>query len=42
MRYVFGWDMIIVSIDVRAQEAIFTPLSICGPFVVVGTGYVFG
>ena len=23
--YIFGWDMIVVSIDVRAQVAIFTP-----------------
>ena len=40
MIYIFGWDMIIVSIDAGAQEAIFTPFIQCGPCVVVGTGYV--
>ena len=34
MIYIFGWDMIIVSIDAGAQEAIFTPfthvLTLCG------------
>ena len=34
MRYVIGWDMIIVSIDAGAQEAIFTHLfhmwTLCG------------
>ena len=34
MIYIFGWDMIIVSIDVGAQKAIFTPFihvwTLCG------------
>ena len=34
MIYIFGWDMIIVSIDAGAQETIFTPfihvLTLCG------------
>ena len=34
MIYIFGWDMIIVSIDAGAQEAIFTPFihvwTLCG------------
>ena len=40
MIYIFGWDMIIVSIDVGAKRPFLLLLSMCGPFVVVGTCYV--
>ena len=39
MLYIFGWDMIIVSIDAWAKR-LFLLLSMCGPCVVVETGYV--
>ena len=38
--YIFGWDMIIVSIDVGAKRPFLLLLSMCGLCVVVGTGYV--
>ena len=40
MIYIFGWDMIIESIDVGAKMPFLLLLSMCGPFVVVGTGYI--
>ena len=46
MIYIFGWDMIIVSIDVGNEEAIFTHFNcrwtLCGHIELFGTGFVFG